>query len=38
MRWSGIRNGALLRLAAREFEVFITIDRSIEHQQTYRMG
>ena len=34
MRWSGIKNGDLLRRAAREFDVFITLDKSIEHQQT----
>ncbi len=33
MRWSGLRNGALLRHAAQEFEVFLTLDRSIQHQQ-----
>ncbi len=33
MRWSGIKNGALLLRAAQEFDVFITLDRSIEHQQ-----
>ena len=31
--WTGIRNGDLLRLAARDFEVFVTMDRNIEHQQ-----
>ena len=33
MGWSGIENGALLRRASREFDIFITIDRSIQHQQ-----
>ncbi len=31
--WAGIQNGELLRRAAREFEVFVTADRGIEHQQ-----
>jgi hypothetical protein len=33
MGWSGIENGDLLRRASREFEIFLTIDRSIQHQQ-----
>ena len=33
MRWAGIKNGALLKLAAQEFDAFVTIDHSIEHQQ-----
>jgi hypothetical protein len=32
-RWSGTKNGALLRRAASEFDAFITLDRSIQHQQ-----
>ena len=31
--WSGIKNGPLLRLAASEFDVLLTIDRGIEYQQ-----
>ena len=31
--WSGIKNGALLRLAEMNYDVFLTIDRSIEYQQ-----
>ena len=31
--WSGIRNSELLRLAAGEFEVFLTMDRGVEFQQ-----
>jgi predicted nuclease of predicted toxin-antitoxin system len=38
MRWSGIRNGELLRLASREFQVLITFDRSIERQQVLPQG
>lgn len=34
MGWSGIKNGVLLRLAAATgFEVFLTCDRNIQHQQ-----
>jgi len=33
MGWSGQKNGALLALAESEFDVLITIDQSIEHQQ-----
>jgi predicted nuclease of predicted toxin-antitoxin system len=33
--WSGVQNGALLRLAAAEgFGVFLTVDKSIEFQQS----
>jgi predicted nuclease of predicted toxin-antitoxin system len=31
--WTGIKNGDLLRLAAREFDLFITSDQSIRYQQ-----
>lgn len=31
--WNGIKNSELLRLAAREFEVFLTMDRGVEFQQ-----
>ena len=31
--WSGIENGGLLRLAAERFDVLVTADRNIEHQQ-----
>ena len=31
--WGGIKNGRLLRLAASEFDVLLTMDRGIEHQQ-----
>ena len=33
MKWSGITNGKLLRLAEAEFDVFITIDKNMPHQQ-----
>lgn len=31
--WKGSKNGELLRLAQGEFDVFVTMDRNIEHQQ-----
>lgn len=33
MAWSGTTNTALLRLAAAEFEVFLTVDQGIPYQQ-----
>ena len=33
MAWNGIKNGRLLELAQREFEVFITDDRNLFFQQ-----
>ena len=32
--WAGTKNGRLLRLAAGEFDVFLTADRNLPHQQT----
>lgn len=31
--WAGLRNGELLRRAADEFDVFVTGDQHLEHQQ-----
>ncbi len=31
--WSGIKNGKLLALIAGNFDVFLTIDQNIRHQQ-----
>jgi len=31
--WSGIKNGELLRRAADVCDVFLTLDRNLEHQQ-----
>ena len=31
--WNGKRNGELLSLAQDEFDVFVTLDSSLEHQQ-----
>jgi hypothetical protein len=33
MGWSTIRNGELLALATKEFEVFVTVDRNLSFQQ-----
>jgi len=31
--WAGIQNGALLRLAQAQFDVFVTVDRNLSFQQ-----
>jgi predicted nuclease of predicted toxin-antitoxin system len=31
--WSGLKNGDLLRLAAPEFDVFVTADQNLQFQQ-----
>jgi hypothetical protein len=31
--WKGIKNGALLNLAAVEFDLFVTSDQNIRYQQ-----
>jgi hypothetical protein len=33
MGWAGVKNGALLERAEKQFDVFLTVDRGIEHQQ-----
>ena len=33
MGWSGVKNGPLLRRAAQQFDVFLTVDQSVEYQQ-----
>ena len=33
MGWVGKRNGELLRLAAREFDVFLTVDQRLQQEQ-----
>lgn len=36
--WSALQNGALLRAAVeRDFDVFVTLDRNMEHQQNVKM-
>jgi predicted nuclease of predicted toxin-antitoxin system len=31
--WAGLRNGLLLRRASAEFDVFVTADQNLRHQQ-----
>ena len=31
--WKGMKNGQLLRVAQHEFDVFVTMDKGLEHQQ-----
>ena len=33
--WAGIKNGALLQLAATRFDVLLTVDRGLEYQQNF---
>ncbi len=33
MGWAGIKNGALLTRAEKEFDVFLTVDRNLSFQQ-----
>ena len=33
MGWAGIKNGNLLRLAEKQFDAFVTVDRNLEFQQ-----
>jgi hypothetical protein len=35
--WAGKQNGDLLRLAEREFDVLLTNDQNIEHQQSFKL-
>ena len=37
MGWASKRNGDLLRLAEHEFDVFLTVDRKLQHQQNLSM-
>lgn len=36
MGWAGMRNGDLLAVAEREFDVLLTMDQNMEHQQHLR--
>jgi len=31
--WAGVKNGSLMKLAEKEFDVFITVDRNLSFQQ-----
>lgn len=33
--WPGVKNGALLQLAAAQFDVLLTVDRNLEYQQNF---
>jgi hypothetical protein len=33
MGWTAVKNGALLTLASRHFDVFVTVDRNLSFQQ-----
>ncbi|MBI2812682.1 MAG: DUF5615 family PIN-like protein [Opitutae bacterium] len=33
MKWAGVKNGRLLALAERHFDVFVTVDRNLSFQQ-----
>ena len=33
--WAGLKNGALLQLAATRFDVLLTVDRNLEYQQNF---
>jgi hypothetical protein len=33
--WAGVKNGALLQLAAKDFDVLLTVDRNLEYQQSF---
>jgi|GEM_PF-1491410 hypothetical protein len=33
--WAGVKNGDLLRFAAAEFDLLITVDRNLEYQQSF---
>jgi Domain of unknown function (DUF5615) len=33
--WAGVRNGELLQLAAKQFDVLVTVDRNLEYQQNF---
>jgi predicted nuclease of predicted toxin-antitoxin system len=36
MKWRGLKNGILLARASEEFDVFLTVDRSLRHQQNLK--
>jgi len=37
MSWASTKNGALLRLAEKDFDIFLTNDRNLEHQQNLKL-
>lgn len=36
MGWSGLKNGNLLRSASGQFDVLVTLDRNLPHQQSLK--
>ena len=38
MGWRGTKNGELLRLASPAFDVFVTVDQGVVHQQSLRLA
>jgi hypothetical protein len=36
MGWSGLKNGELLDRAQPQFDVFVTVDRNLPHQQNLK--
>lgn len=36
MKWRGLKNGVLLARASEEFDIFITVDRNLRHQQNLK--
>jgi hypothetical protein len=33
--WAGVKNGQLLKLAAKQFDILLTVDRNLEYQQNF---
>jgi hypothetical protein len=33
--WAGLKNGELLKIAAAQFDVLLTVDRSLEYPQNF---
>jgi hypothetical protein len=33
--WAGVKNGELLQLAERQFDLLLTVDRNLEYQQNF---
>jgi hypothetical protein len=36
MGWSAIKNGELLSLASKQFDIFVTVDRNLSFQQNVK--
>lgn len=36
MGWAGVKNGELLRRAAAQFDLLLTVDRNLEYQQNFQ--